>query len=145
MNPMYSQPMDEGWKISFIRKPLVHSKGQKLFVNTHKKKPVYVHASLMLPFCFRSAATIVRNGLNFSGRGASFYQFHPPQCCLDCVLVFHSNKPLYYNEMLWQPCMTECLYENNVDAFQYGEWRRNLSISFHGECLFCFPFPPGRT
>lgn len=35
---MYSQPMDEGWKVSFVRKPLAHSWEQKLFANMDRKQ-----------------------------------------------------------------------------------------------------------
>lgn len=64
---MYSQPMDERWKVSFVRNPLVHSWEQKLFVNMGKN-PVGTYQSYVsskLPFLFETATTKLRNGKNF--------------------------------------------------------------------------------
>lgn len=64
---MYSQPMDERWKVSFVRNPLVHSWEQKLFVNMDKN-PVCTHhsdVSSEFPFRLETAASTLRNGVNF--------------------------------------------------------------------------------
>lgn len=141
-NPMYSQPMDEEWKVSFVRNPLVHSWEQKLFVNMDKNTICTRHSyvSSKLPFLFNTTATILKNGVNLKGKEHGFFfLFLSPSTFFK---LDFSLSPKYTTiltcEMLWQNRM-ECFYKDNVKK------GGTFSFILHPRMAVVFPSPWRRS
>lgn len=96
-NPMYSQAMDEGWKVSFVRNPLVHSWEQKLFVNRDRNLVCTRHSyvSSKLPFHNKSCSRYTEKWGKLLGAKNTVSPFCPPWYSLNWILVFPPNGVLY--------------------------------------------------